>query len=214
MKTRMIFIISLLLFSLLACTKKEPETLDLGTFENGIYCNQYFGFTLDLSDEWQMQENQTIQMMRKMGKEILSGDDKNMKAALDLSDMTTVNLLLATKHALGAAVAFNPNIASVAEKLDTTADTPSRTEYLMNVRKYMEMSRIQTEIADSIDTVNLGGVDFDVMYVRMTHQDKTLSQKYIVTIMKGYALSFILSYASEEENQALDNLMATLEFDH
>ncbi|RKY60615.1 MAG: hypothetical protein DRP96_05425, partial [Candidatus Neomarinimicrobiota bacterium] len=84
MKIKVIFIISLLLFSLLACTKKEPETLDLGAFENGIYSNQYFGFTLDLSDEWQMQENQTIQMMRKMGKEILSGDDKNMKAALDL----------------------------------------------------------------------------------------------------------------------------------
>ena len=212
MKVRTLFVATILLFSIIACSKKAPETLDLGTFENGIYTNKYFAFTLDLSDGWQIQENQTIQMMRQMGKEILSGDDENMKAALDLSDMTTVNLLLATKHPLGSEIAFNPNIASVAEKIDPSSGIFQGRDYLVNARKYMEMSRIQTEIEDSIGTLNLGGVDFDIMTVKMTHQDKSLSQKYYIAIMKGYALSFIVSYTSDEEYQALESLLATLKF--
>ena len=205
-------LICLALSLLVSCSKEMPKTIDLGTVEDGIYSNKYFDFSLDLSDGWQVQENQTMKLAQSMGKKIISGDDKNLEAALDLSTLTTVNLLLATKHPFGTQVAFNPNIAAVAEKIDPLSGQLSGREYLTGARKIMEMSKIETAFDDEISSVNLGGVDFDVMTVEMNYQNRSLTQKYYAAIMREYALAFIISYTTDEELRSLEELLGTMKF--
>ena len=212
MKNIFIIPLSLILLLTLACSKKESEKIDLGIVENAVYTNKYFNFSLDLSNNWQVQENQTIQMMRERGKELLSGDDKNMQAALDLGDLSTVDLLLASKFPIGAEVAFNPNIAIVAEKIDLTAGVVSGQEYLESVAEILKGSRIQTQFDGIYDTTNLGGVDFANIRVTMTYMDKSVSQEYFASVIKGYALSVIISFTDENQYSALMDLLRTLKF--
>jgi len=213
MRFRVIFIAFLLFLSILACSKKAPEPIDLGTFENGIYNCKYFGMTLDLSDGWNVQENQTMKMMADMGKKMIAGEDKNMEAMLDVSELTTVNLLLATKYPLGSSVPYNPNIAAVAEKVDQLTGIISGREYLQNVRKMLETSRLEVIFEDSMFTETLGGLDFDVARITMALGKISISQKYYATIKKGYALSLIVSYSSEEELDMIESLLGKLNFD-
>ena len=42
--------------------------------------------------------------------------------------------------------------------------------------------------------------------------DRTVSQKYLATIMKGYALTFIISFSTAEEESALHNILKTITF--
>lgn len=196
----------------LACSKKEPEKIDLGIVENAVYNNKYFDFSLDLSSNWQVQENQTIQMMRERGKKLLSGDDKDMQAALDLGDLSTVNLLLASKYPMGADVAFNPNIAIVAEKIDPVQGVVSGKDYLASVVEILSNSRIQTQFDGTYGTINLGGVDFADIKVAMTYMEKSVYQEYFASIIKGYALSIIISYTDENQYSALMDLLQTMKF--
>lgn len=212
MKNFIICLTGLFLLLSPACSKKAPEKIDIGTVENSIYSNKYFGFALDLSKDWQIQENQTIQMMRERGKKLLSGDDKNMQAALDLGDLSTVNLLLATRHPMGADIAFNPNIAIVAEKIDPMSGVLSGKDYLASVVEILNMSDIQVSFDGNFRSTNFGGVDFGNMGVVMTYQEKSISQEYFATIIKSYALCIIISYTSEEQRQALYDLLQTLKF--
>ncbi|MEW5924842.1 MAG: hypothetical protein AB1746_12735 [Candidatus Zixiibacteriota bacterium] len=212
MKNILIIPLSLILLLSLACSKKAAEKIDLGIVENAVYTNKYFNFSLDLSDNWQIQENQTIQMMRERGKKLLSGDDEDLQAALDLGDLTTVNLLLASKYPMGADVAFNPNIAIVAEKIDPISGVLSGKDYLASVAQILSNSRIQTQFDGTYGITNLGGVDFDNIKVSMTYQDRSISQQYFASIIKGYAMSIIISYTTEDQYKTLDDLLKTIRF--
>jgi hypothetical protein len=58
----------------------------------------------------------------------------------------------------------------------------------------------------------LGGVDFDVMEMEMSVRGIVVKQKYYATIMKGYALCFIVSFTTDEEQASLQKILDTATF--
>ena len=50
------------------------------------------------------------------------------------------------------------------------------------------------------------------MSVELNMPGMTVTQEYYTTIMKGYALSFIISFTNDEERSTLINILQTLTF--
>lgn len=204
-----IVILSVILFS--GCRKKASEEIGYGSFEGSVYTNEYFGLKIEFPSDWSIQDNEASQRVRDLGGKILAGDDEKMKAIVKASELQSVNLFLVTKYPLGSPVSFNPNVAAVAEKVDYLPGITRGKDYLFHARKLLESSGLDYAFPEEVYTEEIGGYSFDVMPAIVKTQNMSFNQKYYSTVMKGYTLSFLTTYADGEDEAALKEILATIQ---
>lgn len=207
--TTQILILSVLFFG---CRKKASEEIDFGTFSNSVYTNKYFGVTVTIPPEWNIQSQESQQRLMKTGARIMAGDDKNFKAIVKASELQTVNLFTVCEHPLGAPVPFNSSLLGMAEMVRELPGIKRGKDYLFQMRKTMEGGQIQFSFPKDVYSEQLGEVEFDVLDSEMKYSGKTIKQKYYSTIKKGYALCFILSFGTADEEVALRKILDTVAF--
>ena len=76
----------------------------------------------------------------------------------------------------------------------------------------LESSQLDISFPKDTYTVKLGGVDFDVMDAEPSVRGTTVKEKYYATIRKGYALSFVEAYVTEDEESFERNVLDIVTF--
>src|SRR5204863_6276705 len=102
----------------------------------GVYTNKYFEFTIAIPKDWQVQDNETQKELMNQGENLISGDDKNLKAMIDASELNTLNLISIFHYPVGAAVESNPSFISIAEKVEHYPGIKTGKDYLLNAKKF------------------------------------------------------------------------------
>lgn len=194
------------------CEKKAADEIDFGSVRNSVYSNAYFGLSITLPPSWSIQDQEARQRLMDMGGKMVAGDDKNLKAAVKAAEMTTVNLLSVFKHPMGAPVPCNPNIMCIAEQVRHMPGISKGTDYLYHARRALEASQMQASVLEEESTESIGGHDFNVMHIELSLGNLTVHQKYYAAIMKGYALVFIVSYTTDDDQSALKDILKTVTF--
>ena len=195
------------------CRKKKTEEIDFGTIEDSVYRNKYFGFTLRVPDKWQVQDDKAKETITDIGREALLGEDRNFETATNASQLRTVNLLTVFKYPLEFAVSYNPGLACIAEKVDNRTGIKDGKDCLYQVKKFLEASELKPAFPKEIYSQTLGSIAFDVLYIEINFGNMVVKQKYYTTIIKGYALSFIISFSTEEELKSLNQSLESLSFE-
>jgi len=198
--------------ALTGCGKKAVEEIGYGEVKNSVYENAYFGLKLPLPADWSVQDEAMRQRLADMGNKAIAGSDQNLKATLKASEQSSVNLLAAFQHPVGSPVPFNPNFVGVAEKVGHMPGIKRGKDYQYQMKKLMEMGQIKMNFAEETTTEKLGGVDFDVLSVTLPLGRTSVRQKYYTTIMKGYALSFVVTFSTDEEEGMLAKIMQGMTF--
>ena len=85
-------------------------------------------------------------------------------------------------------------------------------DYHFHARQFMEAGQVKFNFTKDIYTKQVGGVDFDVMEMEMEVHGMVVRQKYYATIMKGYALCFVISYSTAGEEAPLQKILAGINF--
>ena len=75
------------------------------------------------------------------------------------------------------------------------------------------MSGIKLTIEKTATPEKIGGVEFDAIEVILPFGNISVQQKYCTTVMKDYAISFILTYTSEESKNSLKEILKTAKFE-
>lgn len=194
------------------CSKKASEEIDFGTIENSVYKNKYFGLTITIPAEWSIQDRESFQRITKTGTEMIAGEDKNLKAMIKASELQTVKLFAAFKHPFGTPVSFNPSIACLAERISHAPGIKRGKDYLFHARKVFESGQMDVSFPGDISTEKLGAIDFDIMHIQWALHGTTVQQEYYATVMKGYALVFIVSFTTVEQKAALDKALNSIVF--
>lgn len=207
----------LLLFLLAAwplagCRKKASNEIDFGTMQNAVYSNAYFGLTLEFPKTWSPQDQEAQRQMASQGVKMMAGEDKNMSSLLKASELQTVNLFAVFQHQLGSPVDYNPSVLGVAEVVRHMPGIKRGSDYLFQTRKLLENGQIEIRFVGDPKPVPLGGVEFDVMETEIAFQRMVIRQKYYSTILKGYALCFIVSYITPAEDARATEILKTLAF--
>jgi len=150
MKINLNFIrITLLTVLTLSCSPNgKPIKFDYGKIENNKYINSFFGFEMELPPNWVVQTKEQMENLSKMGKELVAGDDENMKAVINASEINSANLLAVFKYEVGAVVDYNPNLMLVAENLKNTPGIKTGSDYLFQSRRFLKQSQIQYDYID------------------------------------------------------------------
>lgn len=195
------------------CRKRASDEIDFGAVENSTYRNDYFGLSVKLPSEWSVQDKETQQKLMDLGRKMVEGDDKNLKAIIKASEMQTVNLFAAFKHPIGTPVPYNPNIMCLAERVSHMPRIKRGKDYHFHSKRLLELSQVEVSFPKEVSTEELGGHDFDVMYVESLITGMTIRQKHYATIMRGYALVFVVSFTNGEEESTLDNVLSSVTFE-
>jgi len=193
-RTGFIFIAQFIVLAglLAGCGKRASDEIDFGTFTNSVYHNNFFGVSVTTPSGWSIQDQNAQQRLMKLGEKMIAGDDKSMKAAMQASEMQSVNLFAVYKYPYGSPVTNNLAIMSVAEKVGELPGIKRGKDYLFHVRQMLEASSVSVDFLKDIYPKPLGGVDFDVMELELHVRGTIVREQYYTTIMKGYALSFIV----------------------
>jgi len=210
-RTVLVLFITTMMFSM-GCGQNTEDEIDFGTFKDSIYQNEYFGLVVDLPRNWSVQNQEAQQRLMEMGGKMVAGDDKNLKAVFKAAEMTSVNLFAAFKLPVGSPVSSNPNIMCVAERVSHMPGIKKGTDYLFHSKRILESGQMQVTFPKEMSTEFIGGQEFGVMHAEMSYPGITIRQKFYAAIMKGYALAFIVSFTTDEEESILQDILKTVVF--
>jgi len=196
----------------IGCSKKAGDEIDFGTLSNSVYRNEYFGFSVTFPKDWSVQDQEAQRRLMKKGVQLVAGDDRNLKAMVKASELQTVNLFAVFEHPVGSPVAYNPSIMALAEIVRELPGIKRGKDYLFQARQVLEAGQIQVSFPKDYYSERLGGMEFDVMESEISVRGKTIKQKYYATILKGYALCFIVSFTSDDEAASLQSILNSITF--
>ncbi|TAJ11686.1 hypothetical protein DMA11_15965 [Marinilabiliaceae bacterium JC017] len=194
-------------------TNNKPKQFDYGHVENHKYTNSFFDFEMTLPADWVVQSKEQTENLTKMGKELVAGDDQNMKALLDASDINTANLLTVFKYEVGSAVEYNPNLALVAENLKNAPGIKTGGDYLFQSRKLLNQSQIQYDYIDEeFKKEVINNQEYYLMNASINFMGLTIKQKYYTRVKDGFCFAAIISYVDDEQKEELENILNSMSF--
>ena len=194
--------------------KNQVENFDYGKVENGIYINDYFKFNIKLPTDWIIQSKEQTEYISNLGKEVIAGDDENMKAVLKASEINVANLLAAFQHELGSAVDYNPSIMIIAENIKSSPGLKNGSDYLFHARKLMQQGQLKYDyLSNEFMKESYSNTDFYIMDANVNYMENEIKQKYYSTVLKGFCLNIIISYITEDQKEILLNTINSIKFD-
>ena len=202
--------------ALTGCNNKpitEEQGFEYGSVKDGRYTNKFFDIQMDVPKDWDVQSQAENDAIMEEGKNMVAGDNKNMKAALKASEINTAGLLTVFKDKPGTTPTFNPSIMLVAENLKNAPGVKTGKEYLFHSRKLMLAGQMQyNHIDEDFAKREINGWEFYTMNVSANYSGVTVNQVYLATVKDGFALGLIYSYADEAQKAELEKLINTVDY--
>lgn len=210
--TGLVFLV-VLTFSCNSSGNGKPKDFDYGYVEDSNYINSFFGLELKLPSDWIVQTKEQTENLAKMGKDLVAGDDKTMKAVIKASEVNSANLLAVFKYEVGAAVNNNPNFMLVAENLQNAPGIKNGSDYLFQTRKLLKQSQILYDSIDEEFTKEIiNNQEFYLMNCSINYMGLNIKQKYFSTIQNGFCLNAIISFVDDEQKNDLEKIISSIEF--
>lgn len=191
----------------------EEKAIDFGKFESGVYTNKYFNLKVSIPETWSVIDDETrIELMRQ-GAKVVAGDDKNLKALMDATDLANINMLTVSRFPLGSPVQSNPTFIVIAEKVKHLPGIKRGSDYYFHTRKAMEASKVNVSFPREVHEETISGVPFDVLDMEMSMGDTKIYQSQYGLITKGYVVIVALTYTEPGELNELRNILSTITMD-
>lgn len=210
-----IIIIMVLNFS--GCNKQQKETrtiFDYGKIVNNVYTNSFFGMKLQLPENWVAQTQEQTEAIMEMGKNLVAGDNKEMKTQIEASEVKTANLLALFEHEIGAPVDFNANMMVIAENIKASPGIRSGKDYLFQARKMLQMSQFQYDyMSEEFEYEDINGTDFYKLHTISNFASMEIKQTYYSTVIKNFSINIIISYLTKEQHDILLQSIHSLKLD-
>lgn len=186
--------------------------IGFGEITGDVYVNEYFNMSISVPKGWAVQSQAAIEEISDRGGDLIAGEDKNLQLAIKEAEKQTVNLFAFFKYEQGSPVEFNPSIIAVAERVTYMPGIKRGSDYLFHVKRILQAGQVRYTFPQETYTKEISGVSFDVMPAEISMGAMTVSQEYYATRIKGYVLSFVLTYSSELEIKELTQLIDKIEF--
>lgn len=190
----------------------EKQKFDYGKIENNQYINDFFNISVDIPEDWFIQNEEQIKEMQKMGRELVVGDNEQLNAAIKVSEINTANLLSVNKYELGAPVDFNPSFGLIAENLSHAPGVKKGSDYLFQVRRLLEQSKIEyNQLDKKFKKTIISGHEFYILNSEIDYMGTIIKQSYYTTIKNKFAVSFVITFSDKKQRKELMEVVNSLE---
>ena len=190
MRKYILITVLLCLGQILLCAEKETEIRKNGYIEEKVYINDFFKFSMNTGNDWVIHED-------------------NMKNS-ELEKQKTFYLFVISKNKLETSTAFNPSIIGVAEKIGSSDGVNNGVSYLSKVKNILTGTNTGYKIVGVIQLKEINGIALAQMRANIKSGNFNVSQEYYSAVIKGYAVSFILSYTTQGEKEYLEKRLNSI----
>jgi hypothetical protein len=185
---------------------------DHGSLDGNAYTNDYFGLTLTLPEGWKVQGEAVRERNREAGRRLFDTKDPAARARLEKAVGNTLNLLTAYQYRVGAAVHFNPAFLCAAEKIPEAAAGATEADYMDVLKQTFRHSQAPITIDRDVYTEQVGGETFYALDITTRFPNAIGHQRYYTRIRRGYALSLVLTYLTDEQLRTLEGVVNSVRF--
>lgn len=198
------------------CSQNEkPDGFDYGHKENNKYVNSFFGLEVSLPDDWGVQTKEQTENLKESSKDMVAGDNENLKAIINVTDVNSANLVSVFQYEVGAAVEYNPGFMVIVENLKNAPEVKNGSDYLFQSRKLLEQSQMQySNIDEEFQKELIDNQEFYTMNCSIDLKGQLIKQRYYSTIRNGFCLSAIISYANDEQKKDLEEIVNSMDFEN
>ena len=195
-----------------ATTHDAAAAPDRGSLDGGAYTNDFFGLTLRLPEGWKAHGEAVREKNKEAGRKLFDAGDPAARARLEKGVGNTLNLLTAYQYPLGAAVHFNPAFLCAAEKIPDAASAATDADYMAVLKQTFRYSQAPINVDRDVYTEQVGGLPFSVIDITTKFPDAVGHQRYYAHIRRGYALTLVLTYLTDEQLRTLDGVVRSVRF--
>lgn len=186
------------------------KMIDPGIIENSVYKNSYFGLTASIPSGWYVEKQSNSDRTNDVGRKLFAGNDKNLMSLLMASEGNVVLLFSAYKYLVGAPVDFNPSIMCMAENVSDWPGIKRGEDMLFHLKKNYESGQLKIVCSSKMPTEYIGGREFGIMHCDIPIAGTTIKQDWYASIIKGYALCFVLTFKTDEERASMQNMLKSV----
>jgi len=215
MKTiKQILSIAICTISLISCGREIPSDFDYGKVENNTYTNDFFGYSLEIPEEWFVQDDATKKALSEEGVKALGSEKiaKTVKAA----QISTANLLMASEFDIATYTnsdVINSNFTIVVENLGMASTmVKDGKDYLDSSRKQFTQNNVPIVINSETETMKIDGKTFHYFDGVLTMQGVKINQRYMATIIKGFGFLYVATYGTDNQLEKLMDVLKTSDF--
>ena len=209
---KIIFLLTFICYTISA--QAQISGFDYGTIDDRTYSNQFFHCKLTVPDHWHVQTKAQNEELMQKGAELVAGQNENLKEVLDENLIRVANLLSVFKYKVGSNLGFNANIVMIAENVKQVPTIKNGKDYLKASKLLLEKSAFKYDyISEEYELLMLGGKPFYTMQANMLIENAKINQVYFACILRGFALTFVITYQNEKDQETLSNILNSLEFD-
>lgn len=180
---------------------------------DNVYESDYFGMRVEVPSDWYVMGYRDLTEMMGVGLDVAVGDDAMFRRQIEASEKYSAPLFGFFQYEIGATVEFNPNITGIAENIARAPGVKTGADYFGHVKQLFSQMAIETEIADSYGTRDIGGVSFDSLDITMKIAGSDVYQRYYAYRHKDDIIAFIQSYGDEDDLALTDAVIDTIRFD-
>jgi hypothetical protein len=196
-----------------ALSNEEAESeLESGYMEGNLYINDSLGFSISFPEDWQIQNDQQIEMLYEAGDNYLTSNNEEFKESIEYSqDVNEVFTIVALKYPVETTGELNPNVIVTGEDISQFTTIKTGEDY--NESAIALLENLQAEVTvNEIGNLNLGGTIFDGVELLMEVNGIEMKERFYSVIIDETALSIVITYYDRETYNDVMNIVNTLEF--
>lgn len=171
---------------------------DNGKVTDGVYRNDFFGFSYTLPQGWMVHGEETQKALMEAGKALMAGDDQAKKSLMDAESKRTYHLLTAFEFPLGTPGKPNRGIQLIAENVAFAPGIQTGEDYILLMEKSLSSGQVPAQFEGDPVEQQIGGVTFYRQSVNLKIGSTSIYEIFYSTMMKRYAVSFVLNAQSKE----------------
>ncbi|HRJ89443.1 MAG TPA: hypothetical protein PLN05_14440 [Pyrinomonadaceae bacterium] len=190
--------------------KGDSKTGVLGHAADGRYRNDLFGLELKYPADWHVVDQETTAAVLDIGTDFLKGDNQRSNNELESSIKQEVVLFHLTRKPMGSI--GNCVFMLAVQKQPSPKVLP---KMVAEATKSLLVNSPNLKVARDTRTAMITGRQFAMIDFEMTVGEQKVIILYYVTVTKGYALSYSLTFAdtADADRLALENIARSITFD-
>jgi len=186
----------------------RPMSLTDSTLSNNVFRNHFFGFSMELPENWHRLDREDIETAKNIGAESIKANDAKANAAVEKASAGVVPLLLYTKEPLGAG--GNAAVGIEAYKQPSKFVTA---KMIIEGTKSAYLKNPSTKLIEDSRMVVINGREFQTMAFEIEVLQQRVPIRFYITIAKGYSLAFSVSSSDKVLLAKADAALQTVRFD-
>jgi len=181
------------------------------TTDNQHYHNEKFGLRVEKPEGWYSQSVEETMQLAARGNQIISGEDKNMKAAMEASLKSTLTLFSFFEFPPGTPGKTNPSVISLAEYIAAYPGIKEGCDYLANMKQVIQQSQMAMSFAEGCQKTKISTSTFGYIDASTQVGNTLVRQRYLACKKGDHAIAIIQTFYDDQQEVSTTDVVKTMD---